>query len=395
MANRIDTVRSRQALKARHAPYWQRIRRGCYLGLRKTTAGSAGAWLARHRDDESGQQVVHSLGHLDDVAGADRFDAAKMLAEDWFVHRGAGGSAKSRTVMDVCIEYVSHLRDAGREKAADDARGRFKRWVYPEARLAHTALLKLTPKALDDWRRRLARSAVRQVPGTAADAQSVQRSASSLNRDMTALRAALNLALENGHATTDHAWRTKLRPVKDADGRRDIYLDAGQRRSLIAHAPADLADFLRALAQLPLRPGAMAALKVSAFDVRLATLTIGQDKAGGDRCIGLPKAMADFLAERCKGKHPDDPLLPRANGAAWNKDAWKTPLKQAARDAGLPEGTVAYALRHSAITDLIALHRLDTMTVAQLAGTSLLMIEKNYGHLLREHARSALAGLVL
>ena len=70
-------------------------------------------------------------------------------------------------------------------------------------------------------------------------------------------------------------------------------------------------------------------------------------------------------------------------------------MKQAARDAGLPESTVAYALRHSSITDLIALHRLDTMTVAQLAGTSLLMIEKNYGHLLREHARSALAGLVL
>ena len=123
--------------------------------------------------------------------------------------------------------------------------------------------------------------------------------------------------------------------------------------------------------------------RLSAFDARLATLTIGQDKAGGDRCIGLPKATADFLAERCKGKHPDDPLLPRANGSAWNKDAWKTPLKQAARDAGLPEGTVAYALRHSAITDLIALHRLDTMTVAQLAGASLLMIQKNYRHLLR------------
>ncbi len=212
---------------------------------------------------------------------------------------------------------------------------------------------------------------------------------------MTALRAALNLALEIGHATSDRAWRTKLRPVKDADGRRMIYLDAEQRRALIAHAPADLADFLRALAQLPLWPGAMAALTVSAFDVRLATLTIGKDKAGGDRTIGLPQGTADFLAERCQGRPSGEPLLLRANGEAWNKDAWKKPLKQAARDAGLPEGTVAYALRHSAITDLIALHKLDTMTVAQLAGTSLLMIEKNYGHLLREHARSALAGLVL
>jgi hypothetical protein len=92
MSSRIDTVRAREALKPRHGPYWQRIRQGCYLGLRKTTAGTAGAWLARHRDEESGKQTVHSLGHLDDVAPADRFDAAKTLAERWFVHRGAGGS---------------------------------------------------------------------------------------------------------------------------------------------------------------------------------------------------------------------------------------------------------------------------------------------------------------
>ncbi len=56
---------------------------------------------------------------------------------------------------------------------------------------------------------------------------------------------------------------------------------------------------------------------------------------------------------------------------------------------------VAYNLRHSAITDLIALHRLDTMTVAQLSGTSLAMIEKHYGHLLRDHAADALSKLAL
>jgi len=399
MSDRIDTVRAREALKPRHGPYWQRIRKGCYLGLRKTTAGAAGVWLARHRDEESGKQTLHSLGHLDDVASADRFDAAKTLAEKWFDHRGAGGSEKPLTVWDACERYVKHLRDAGRDKTADDAQGRFKRWVEPDTKLAKTVLLKLTPTALDDWRRRLARETVRSTKNKEkqkADATPPKaRSASALNRDMTALRAALNLALENGHTTSDHAWRAKLRPVKDADGRRNIYLDAKQRRALIAKAPADLAVFLRALSLLPLRPGAMAALRVADFDARLATLTIGKDKAGSDRRIGLPKATADFLAEGTANRAQEAPLFPRADGTPWNKDAWKKPLKQAAKDAGLPDGTVAYALRHSAITDLIALHRLDTMTVAQIAGTSLVMIEKNYGHLLREHAKAALAGLAL
>jgi hypothetical protein len=40
-------------------------------GLRKTVSDSHGAWLARHRDDEAGKQLAHSLGHLDDAAGAD------------------------------------------------------------------------------------------------------------------------------------------------------------------------------------------------------------------------------------------------------------------------------------------------------------------------------------
>jgi integrase len=62
---------------------------------------------------------------------------------------------------------------------------------------------------------------------------------------------------------------------------------------------------------------------------------------------------------------------------------------------GPPEKACAYALRHSTITDLIALHRLDTLTVAQLSGTSLQMIEKHYGHLLRDHAAAALAHLAI
>ena len=297
--------------------------------------------------------------------------------------------------MDVCIEYVGHLRDAGRDEAAADARGRFRRWVCSDSRLAHTALLRLTPKAIDDWRRRVAKAAPRRAASASSEEAPLQRSASALNRDMIALRAAWNLTFETGHATSDHAWRRKLRPVKDADGRRGIYLEDDQRRAAIAHVPADLADFLHALAQLPLRPGAMAALRVRDFDARLATFAIGKRRAGGDRCIGVPKATTDFFAVKCEGRQPDEPLLPHANGEAWNKDAWKKPLKQAAREANLPDGTVAYALRHSAITGLIALHRLDTMTVAQLADTSLMMIEKNYGHLLREHARSSLAGLVL
>ena len=121
-----------------------------------------------------------------------------------------------------------------------------------------TPVQKLTQKQVDDWRKNL--RATLAIPQDKDKAATRPRAEGSINRDMTTLRAALNLALENGDVTSDHAWKAKLKPIENADGRRDVYLDQTQRRKLIDKAPADLALFLTALCLLPLRPGAVAAL---------------------------------------------------------------------------------------------------------------------------------------
>ncbi|MCE4557378.1 hypothetical protein [Pelomonas cellulosilytica] len=87
-------------------------------------------------------------------------------------------------------------------------------------------------------------------------------------------------------------------------------------------------------------------------------------------------------------------MFAQASGKAWNKDAWKKPMKAAAAAAGLPAGTVLYTLLHSTITDLVV-GGLDLLTVAQLSGTCVEMIEKHYGHLRADHAAEALAKLAL
>lgn len=56
-------------------------------------------------------------------------------------------------------------------------------------------------------------------------------------------------------------------------------------------------------------------------------------------------------------------------------DAWKHPIKHAAATNKLPDGFSAYTLRHSVITDLVR-GGLPVLTVAQLAGTSVAMIER-------------------
>lgn len=392
MTARIDSVSSRQRLRARREPYWHRVTKGCYLGVRKMSSDGEGSWIARAAVELPGKQRYKALGEFSEHPSHERFDLAMKAARQWFEHLGRGGSAEVLTVAAACREYVAHLESEGRDDAAKDAKGRFNRWVY-SAKLGSIPLLKLTPKAVAEWRTALAETLA--IPQDKHKVATKPRSASSLNRDMTALRAALNFARENGHATTDEPWRSKLKPIENADGRRDVYLDADQRRSLIEAAPADLAALLRALSLVPLRPGAIAALTAASFDKRLSTLTIGKDKAGADRKITLPKGTATFFEALCKDKLPSATLLARADGKAWDKDAWKGPIKDAVIAAKLPMATTAYALRHSAITDLIALHKLDTLTVAQLSGTSLQMIERHYGHLLREHATNALAKLAL
>ncbi len=121
---------------------------------------------------------------------------------------------------------------------------------------------------------------------------------------------------------------------------------------------------------------------------------MGQDKAGKDRRIKMPDVTAAFFEEASKDKLPTAPLLARADGKAWNKDAWKGPVKEAVAAARLPDGTTAYTLRHSVISDLVH-DGLDLLTVAQISGTSVVMIERHYGHLRNEVAATALARLAL
>jgi site-specific recombinase XerD len=390
MAARIDTVASREKLKPRREPHWQRVRKGCFVGYRKMTASGHGAWLARARDEANGaKQLFNPLGEFAGLADYLRFDAASKAALVWFDHLGRGGASRTSTVADACTRYVRQLRATKPERAAKDAEARLKNYVLSNVKLAATELTKLTPALLESWRKSL-----RERPTRSGGRRGEQRSDSTLNRDMTCFRAALNLAYLDGLLTTDFAWRSKLRPIKNADRRRELYLDRAQRLRFIEAAPADLAAFLRGLCQLPLRPGALAMLQAGDFDRRLKVLKIGEDKSGKDRRIKLPDVTASFFNAASRGKLPTAPLLSRADGKAWNKDAWKGPIKAVANAAKLPVGTTAYTLRHSVISDLVH-DGLDLLTVAQISGTSVAMIERHYGHLRGEIAATALARLAI
>lgn len=406
----LRTVKTRDKLKpnASKEPHWQALSAGRYLGYRPSTAGGHGSWVARFNDVSTGRKPSKSLGDFGTMPPGDRYDAAKEAAEAWFRHLSLGGSTEDLTVGQACAKYAGDPDPAGpaTNAASQDEAKRFRRYLYADP-IARIPLSKLREQHVKDWRQKLeAMPAIvssrkaggpRAKPGTEGAARvhvTRKRSPATINRDMVCLRAALNAALRRGEVATALAWQNALEPISAADNRREVYLSREQRRALLAALPVDAAAFCRGLCLLPLRPGALAALSAGSFDKRAGTLRISQDKAKAGRALLLPAQTAALLREQAQDKLPAAHLFTRSNGEAWNKDAWKGPIREAASKAQLPVGTTAYALRHSTITDLVVTG-IPLLTVAQLAGTSVRMIEKHYGHLTQDAARDALAGLAL
>ena len=55
----------------------------------------------------------------------------------------------------------------------------------------------------------------------------------------------------------------------------------------------------------------------------------------------------------------------------------------------MPEDTVAYTLRHTAISELV-MAGVDSVLIARVAGTSVQMISEHYAHLRHEDTRARL-----
>ncbi|MDG5750101.1 tyrosine-type recombinase/integrase [Qipengyuania sp. XHP0211] len=387
----LSRIGEREKLKpkAGDEPHWHRLRQGVYLGYRPSKKTVGGTWFARFYDADTTRNSRKRLGDYGTLSGHDVFRQAKADAETWAATVEAGGELARDmvTVKDACDSYL-------KEKPNSIAEGVFRRHVYSDP-IAKVKLEKLRRHHLKAWRKRLEECPALVTRTKNAEKRRMkERAKSTINRDMVPLRAALGRVLTPGSPNTDAAWQEALKPFKGADKRRELYLDKGERKRLIDTVCEETRPFLKALCLLPLRPGSLASLTARDFDKRTRTLTIGKDKNGIPRQISLPQVIVDFLAAQVTGKLPTAPVFARHSGEAWNKDTWKHPIKNAVRKANLPDAVSAYTLRHSVITDLVRA-RLPILTVAQLSGTSVAMIEKHYGHLVRDDAEDALASLAM
>ena len=221
------------------------------------------------------------------------------------------------------------------------------------------------------------------------------------NRSLDNLKAALNKALKDRLVATDAGWKTVSRFEK-VNRRRELFLTLEQRTELLQHCDDDLRDFCTGLLFTAARPGELANCDLSDFDLVAGTLRV--DGKTGRRTVALStSAVAHFkkVSQNRIGKQPllvrDVPALPpgiEPIDARWNKDNWKKRFRTAAKAAHLPSDVVPYSLRHAAISELV-MSGMDVYVMATIAGTSVDMIQRHYGHLRHDRTRQLLDKAVM
>lgn len=368
----ITSKTQRDALAPKREPYWSRIRTGCYLGFRKLDSGQ-GTWIARYRDEDR-KQKYRALGEFSD------YDDASKAAREWFDSCEQGTSTHPATVADACAQYVEHLRASKGSKPAHDAKMRFNRLVLPYP-IAKKPLDRLRTTDVRAWLNRQ----LDQVDDD-DDPEELRRAKDSANRNLASFKAALNFALKNRLVATDAGWKT-VTPFSQVGKRRERFLTLEERRALLDACAPDLRLLVHALLLTAARPGEIAGVTAADFDRNQGTLVLSGKT--GRRVVSLSTAATRFFTDRCKDRIGNAALLARADGAVWIKDRWKKAFKAAVRKAGLSDDVVLYAIRHTAISEMIA-GGVDTFVVARLAGTSTAMIDKYYGHLRHDLTRDKL-----
>lgn len=293
------------------------------------------------------------------------------------------------TVADACRDYVAALEKDGRKTASDDANRRFERCLYGD-KLGKVRLKDLHQDHIEAWRERVEKGDLPPLPvkrGRPPVAKPLARS--SINRIRTTLVAALNHAVARRKASPDLAFEwNAVKPLKDAGQRRGLYLEREQRRALLGAAEGPVRDLIECVALTGCRPGDPSLCLRSDYDGRTASVRFRSKDH--DRKIPLSPAAAALFDRLAKGKLPKAHLFTQDGKKVWTPTTWSGLVRDAAARAGLPAGVTLYTLRHCWITDAIV-GGMDLLTVAKLAGTSLAMIEKHYGHLVQGAARDKLA----
>ena len=379
-AAKLENRTSRLKLPVRRKPVFVKIGRGLGLGYRRNT--TAGTWVVRVADGKGGNWT-RAIGTADDNEDAD----GSSVLDYWQAQDKARAVAHHSPVGPITIakaldEYEANLK----VRSGDVANVRRVRAHLPEP-LARVSVAAVTARDLRAWRDGLAK---KLAPST-------------VNRTVTALKAALNLAADHDERITSrNAWKTGLAAIPDAQEARNVILPEATVRRIVAVADEESAEFglLVAVAAVTgARVSQLARLEVQDLqngrsDPRLMMLSSKKGR-GQKKILRRPVPIQPNLAARlctaARGRIGTERLLVKPDDTPWGRTDHSARFVRVVRRAGLDPAIVTiYALRHSNIVRQL-LGNVPVRIVAANHDTSVMMIERTYSRW-RSRRRSGATG---
>lgn len=401
--HRIETRAARLRLGQRAEPYWTLLSEGFHLGYYK--GKKSAKWVARFRQPGQGDGYVKTtLGEADDTADADGnrildYRQAQDKARGWLRAVEGGVTVTARfTVGDALDEYIK----AFRKKDLVNTKRRVEQFIRPAlgnlrlASLSAVQVRKFHEDRANTPARIRSRKGEEQKFRPLDSQEAKRRRMSTANRDLTVLKAALNLAYANGRIATDHAWRS-VKPFKNVDGAKLRFLTDDEARRLVNAAGSEFRPIVQAALLTGARWGELRNVKVADVDLRAATVRLTETKGGEPRdCFLEGEGLALFKAHTL-GKSGDMPVFPAPDGKTW-ADSTQIRRMALACEAGNVKPSAAFHDLRRTFGARLARRGVPMAVIAQALGHKDERItRKHYAHLspsyVADTVREHMAGL--
>lgn len=375
---------------------WMLLSSGRTLGYRKGSNG--GVWLARYYD--AGFRKEEKLGLADDILDAEGvrvldFAQAQERARTWFLTATAlatGQQVSQRggyTVEQCCVDYLQHLQHRG---APDHRKTKYDLDAYVIPKVGSLQVTKLTRPKLEQWRadiavspKRTSRKRGQENEPHVQTEEDLRKRRATANRIMRRLRAALNLALEEGRVSANPlAW--KVSPFENVEVARAVFLSEKEQRNFVKACAREkeFQRLVRAGLYTGARYGELGRLGVGDFNPSAGTLFIAKSKGGQQRYVHLDPEAARFFREVSSNRDLGEAMFLRESGKPWVKDSQKKPMRRACALAEIKHFGF-HQLRHTAASRWITLGVSLKVVAEQLGHVDTKMVERYYGHLASGH----------
>ena len=340
---------------------------GCYLLYRRPRAGSAGTFFARFKASGLEAFPQEKIGQADDFAEADgvqilNYQQAKENALGLFrkvqkrsrlVEEGEPLPEGNWTVRDVVLCYIADARRTRKDPAtAENDLKAVEANILPE--LGAIPVAKLTAAKIRQWRDALSMRGRRKTGWRRAEGDPIEfhsldledkdvlnRRKSSVNRDLSLLKSALNFAVRAGRIDAEHIPWVLVEPFRGVKGRRLRFLTPEEQRKLVMGCSLEFRPIVQGALYTGARYGELAKARVEHLDLEVGALWVdGKGRDSRPRWIFLTEEGEAFFRVLVAGRSKKETLFPHANVARKSTTVDRVEVEGRSRRCSRPEAEV-------------------------------------------------------